>query len=115
MAPIPDCLIRGSEPARAFRPQVLVRALDAEPHSLEAVDITDAMHKGWWDKYKYDIPVLHIDGEYWAKHRCASRPWRAAVTLTLRVALRAHRQLPPTPSHHCGFRTEMRLVVPGAG
>ena len=22
----------------------------------------------WW-QYKYDIPVLHVDGKYWAKHR----------------------------------------------
>ena len=40
-----------------------------QPHSLEAVDITDPEHSEWWSKYKYDIPVLHIDGAYWAKHR----------------------------------------------
>jgi len=34
------------------------------------VDIIDADKTEWWDKYKYDIPVLHIDGQYWAKHRC---------------------------------------------
>lgn len=39
------------------------------PHKLEAVDITDADQRTWWDKYKYDIPVLHLNGHYWTKHR----------------------------------------------
>ena len=48
---------------------VLKQAAEQQPHTLEAVDITDEEHAGWWDKYKYDIPVLHIDDMYWAKHR----------------------------------------------
>ena len=48
---------------------VLADAAAERPHTLEAVDITDPEHAAWWDKYKYDIPVLHIDGKYWAKHR----------------------------------------------
>ena len=39
------------------------------PHSLYAVDITDDDKQVWFDKYKYDIPVLHMDDVYWAKHR----------------------------------------------
>ena len=39
------------------------------PHSLVAVDITDSENQVWWERYKFDIPVLHIDGAYWAKHR----------------------------------------------
>lgn len=23
----------------------------------------------WFSKYQYDIPVLHIGGQYWIKHR----------------------------------------------
>ena len=23
----------------------------------------------WYSRYKWDIPVLHVDGSYWAKHR----------------------------------------------
>lgn len=49
------------------------------PHSLELVDITDADKKDWWQRYKYDIPVLHIDGVYWAKHRISSEEARAAI------------------------------------
>ena len=48
---------------------VLADAAAARPHTLEAVDITDPEHAAWYEKYKYDIPVLHIDGKYWAKHR----------------------------------------------
>lgn len=39
------------------------------PHSLEQVDITDDVHREWFGKYKYDIPVLHLNGQYWLKHR----------------------------------------------
>lgn len=39
------------------------------PHSLEQVDITDAGHEEWFSKYKYDIPVLHVNNQYFAKHR----------------------------------------------
>ena len=48
---------------------VLASASAESPHTLEAIDITDADKAEWWDKYKYDIPVLHINNVYWAKHR----------------------------------------------
>jgi thiol-disulfide isomerase/thioredoxin len=38
-------------------------------HSLEAVDITDTDKTEIYEKYKYDIPVLHVNGQYWTKHR----------------------------------------------
>jgi hypothetical protein len=40
-----------------------------QPHTLEAVDITDPDKTDWYHKYKYDIPVLHLNGMYWAKHQ----------------------------------------------
>ena len=49
--------------------EVLVRAAKEQPHTLVAVDITDEVHADWWARYKYDIPVLHVDDVYWAKHR----------------------------------------------
>ena len=49
--------------------EVLASAAEREPHTLQAVDITDADRQQWWRRYKYDIPVLHIDGKYWAKHK----------------------------------------------
>ena len=33
----------------------------------------------WWDKYKYDIPVLHVNGAYWTKHRVTAEEVVAAV------------------------------------
>jgi Glutaredoxin-like domain (DUF836) len=39
-------------------------------HTLVAVDITDPLyHDIWYERYKYDIPVLHINDRYWTKHR----------------------------------------------
>jgi len=43
------------------------------------VDITDADKKQLWDRYKYDIPVLAIDGVYWTKHRVTEGDARAAL------------------------------------
>ena len=60
---------------------VLARAAAVEPHTLVAVDITDEDKAVWWDRYKYDIPVLHIDGMYWAKHRISYEQAVAALTL----------------------------------
>ena len=48
---------------------VLRSIREDHPHSLEAVDITDDDKKEIFDKYKWDIPVLHIDGKYWTKHK----------------------------------------------
>ena len=42
---------------------------ESHPHSLSQMDITDPEHTEWFDKYKYDIPVLHVNGQYWTKHR----------------------------------------------
>ena len=53
--------------------EVLAGVRPDRPHTLEAIDITDPEHSNWWGKYKYDIPVLHINGMYWAKHRCRAR------------------------------------------
>lgn len=48
----------------------VLRDLQEEhPHSLYQVDITDEDHSGWFSKYKYDIPVLHLDDKFWIKHR----------------------------------------------
>lgn len=48
---------------------VLQEIRQEHPHSLTAVDITDSEHSMYWDRYKYDIPVLHMDQLYWTKHR----------------------------------------------
>jgi hypothetical protein len=46
---------------------VLAEIRQQVPHSLSLQDITDS--KQVFDRYKYDIPVLHIAEDYWCKHR----------------------------------------------
>ena len=48
-------------------------------HSLDAIDITDEEHAVYFDKYKWDIPVLHLNGEYWAKHRLSKEEAEAGL------------------------------------
>ena len=48
---------------------VLAKARSLQPHTLEAVDITDAENAHLFAKYRYDIPVLSINGMFWSKHR----------------------------------------------
>ncbi len=49
---------------------------DGLQHSLRQIDITDSDQQDSFDRYKYDIPVLHISSKsdvdqsvYWTKHR----------------------------------------------
>ena len=49
------------------------------PHGLKAVDITDEAHGAWFDRYKYDIPVLHVDGAFMAKHRLSREEAVASI------------------------------------
>ena len=51
---------------------VLAASRGRNPHSLYQIDITDKEHRDWFDKYKYDIPVLHLNGNYWTKHRLST-------------------------------------------
>lgn len=51
---------------------VLDAIKDVHDHTLELVDITDSQNAEYWDRYKYDIPVLHVNGRYWAKHKITS-------------------------------------------
>jgi len=48
---------------------VLRSIRESHPHQLEAVDITDPDKTEFFDKYKWDIPVLHVNNLYWTKHR----------------------------------------------
>ena len=33
------------------------------------MDITEKGHEAWFDKYKYEIPVFHLNGTFLMKHR----------------------------------------------
>eukprot|EP00658_Telonema_sp_P-2_P035211 TRINITY_DN25644_c0_g1_i1.p1 TRINITY_DN25644_c0_g1~~TRINITY_DN25644_c0_g1_i1.p1 ORF type:complete len:176 (-),score=36.69 TRINITY_DN25644_c0_g1_i1:187-714(-) len=49
----------------------LWEASHSVPHTLEAVDITDPGN-AQWRKYRFDIPVLHLNGEYWTRHHLST-------------------------------------------
>uniref|UniRef100_A0A667Y765 Glutaredoxin-like protein n=1 Tax=Myripristis murdjan TaxID=586833 RepID=A0A667Y765_9TELE len=36
---------------------------------FQQIDITLPENKVWYDKYKYDIPVFHLNGQFLMKHR----------------------------------------------
>jgi thiol-disulfide isomerase/thioredoxin len=48
---------------------VLKSIQEEQPHSLEQVDITDKDQEDIFLKYKYDIPVLKVNNQFWIKHR----------------------------------------------
>lgn len=59
---------------------VLMQVKETHDHSLETIDITDDNHEVWFAKYKYDIPVLHMNDQYWAKHRLTAEEAKEALT-----------------------------------
>ena len=58
---------------------VLILVQSDLPHTLEQVDIMDPEHEEWFGKYKYDIPVLHINNQYWIKHRIDEEEARRGI------------------------------------
>lgn len=48
---------------------ILVSVREEYPHSLDQKDIEDNDKTEWFNRYKFDIPVLHMNGQYWIKHR----------------------------------------------
>lgn len=36
---------------------------------MEEIDITAVGNKEWFEKYKYDIPVIHLNGQEIMRHR----------------------------------------------
>ncbi|XP_020555461.1 glutaredoxin-like protein C5orf63 homolog [Oryzias latipes] len=36
---------------------------------LQQVDITLPENRLWWDRYRWDIPVFHLNGQFVMKHR----------------------------------------------
>lgn len=61
--------------------QVLQSIRKEHPHTLQSIDITDDEHAHWFAKYKYDIPVLHINNFYWTKHRLSKEVAIDALTI----------------------------------
>lgn len=81
---------------------VLRSIQSTHPHTLEAVDITDPDKTEIYDKYKYDIPVLHMNSQYWTKHR-----------LTAEEAIEAIQDVSNNPEGY--FFTKPKAGEPNAG
>lgn len=58
---------------------ILMSVMVHHPHTLRLVDITDAGKEEMKNAYQFDIPVIYIDGVYWAKHRITSRQAQRAI------------------------------------
>mmetsp|Transcript_28821 Transcript_28821/g.88155 ORF Transcript_28821/g.88155 Transcript_28821/m.88155 type:complete len:149 (-) Transcript_28821:65-511(-) len=84
---------------------VLEACRSAAPHTLELVDITE--DPALWDAYKYDIPVLHVDGSYWAKHRLAPADAEAALLTAARLKA-ADQPFPTSPGRPDAARLEQK-------
>ncbi len=59
----PDCsLCRGAW-------YVIQRVRKRIPFDLESINISLSEHKSWFDAYRNDIPVVHLNGEEIFRHR----------------------------------------------
>ena len=43
------------------------------PFHFETVDISEKNNQKWFELYKYDIPVVHLNGKEIARHRANER------------------------------------------
>ena len=52
------------------------------PHTLRIIDITHPQNKYFFDRYKYDVPILHMGNQYWTLGRNLT-PKTAALSLNM--------------------------------
>lgn len=83
--------------------EVLRAARGNRPHTLKLVDITDDCNAAWFTRYQYDIPVLHVAGQYWTKHRISAAEAEAglAEASTGEFGFRSGQPTPIDPSSRC--------------
>ena len=59
---------------------ILKKAHQRIPFQYEEVNITDAKHAAFFDLYKHDIPVVHINGTEYCRHRMDEKAFVHAIT-----------------------------------
>jgi len=59
---------------------VVKRVQAAVPFELEIVDISAAGQETWYEAYKHDIPVVHLNNVEICRHRVDERAFRARFT-----------------------------------
>jgi len=60
--------------------QILQVAHENIPHTLRIIDVTHSQNTYFFDRYKYDVPILHMGNQYWTKG-CNLTPNTAALSL----------------------------------
>lgn len=50
---------------------------------LKLVHIDQEKNKGWFEKYQYDVPVIHLNGKFLMKHKV----FAAALDEALKIAI----------------------------
>ena len=48
----------------------------------EECHIDEACNETWYEKYKFEIPVIHLDGSYLMKHRVNERLLKKALNIS---------------------------------
>lgn len=59
--------------------QIIERVRGQTPFHFEIIDIDDPAHEPWLDEYDCEVPVIHIDGEEFARHRLEEEWFRTAL------------------------------------
>ena len=49
--------------------EIIERTRVIIPFGFEQVDIDDPANEQWLDAYDHEVPVIHIDGSEFARHR----------------------------------------------
>jgi len=52
---------------------------EESPHTLELVDIEDPEHLSWFERYKYDLPILRLNDMYWTCSRLTTNEAKAGI------------------------------------
>ncbi len=59
---------------------VIKRVQATVPFEIETVDISASGNEEWWEAYRNDIPVVHLNGREVFRHRVEERQLRALLT-----------------------------------
>ncbi|MHC4698570.1 MAG: glutaredoxin family protein [Planctomycetota bacterium] len=61
---------------------VIERVRTHTPFELERVDISAPGNERWFDAYRHDIPVVHLNGEEIFRHHVDERRLRELLTVS---------------------------------
>ncbi|HOB73584.1 MAG TPA: glutaredoxin family protein [Phycisphaerae bacterium] len=59
--------------------RIIERVRGQTPFDFECINIDDPDNERWLDEYDHEVPVIHIDGREFARHRLDEGLFREAV------------------------------------